>query len=59
MTMFVKIFETKTPVNMLVKIPKHKISAKPLTGPFPIVNKIIPVIIVVIFASRMVEKALL
>ena len=45
-------------VNIEVIIPIERVIAKPLTGPVPITYKISAAIRVVIFASRIVMKAL-
>ena len=44
-------------VNIEVKIPMDKVTAKPLTGPEPIPNKINATINVVMLASKMVVNA--
>jgi hypothetical protein len=46
-------------VNTDVNIPIASVTENPLTGPEPIKNKILAAIKVVIFASKIVDKALL
>ena len=46
-------------VNIDVRIPKDNVTANPLIGPVPKLNKTIAAIKVVTLASAMVEKALL
>ena len=44
-------------VNIEVRIPTDRVTAKPLTGPVPIANRITAAISVVMLASRMVVNA--
>jgi hypothetical protein len=45
-------------VNIEVAIPIMSVIEKPLIGPVPTANRIMPAIKVVMFASKIVEKAL-
>lgn len=48
---------TVNAVNTEVKIPIANVTEKPFTGPDPIKNNILAAIKVVIFASKIVDKA--
>src|SRR6056300_903461 len=56
---FIKIRVMKIAVNKEVAIPMIKVVAKPLMGPVPNTNRIKAVKPVVIFASKMEDRALL
>ena len=57
-TIFDANITTLIAVNIEVKIPIARVTAKPATGPVPTANKIIAAINVVILASKIVLKAL-
>ncbi len=57
-TKLINAREANTPLNMLVSRPKPKVKAKPWIGPLPIEYRMTAVIMVVMFESKIVLKAL-
>ncbi len=56
-TALTMVRDAMTEVNIEVMIPIDNVTAKPLTGPVPMANKINAAIKVVILASMIVENA--